>query len=66
MLIDPTTSPEEKENIKVAFAEGYLNGTANIAPKRTLGMLKVLQQLLSIVVICILIFIIGEYDFNFI
>jgi hypothetical protein len=36
--------------MKVAFAEGYLAGSGQKAPGRTMKWLKVIQQLLTIVI----------------
>jgi len=59
MLQDPSTTEEEKDKIKLAFAEGYLKSNS-VTPSKTLERLKLLQQLLSILVIWILIMMIAR------
>ncbi|XP_023708046.1 ATP-dependent zinc metalloprotease YME1L isoform X2 [Cryptotermes secundus] len=49
-LKDETMSTEEQHRMKVAFAEGYLEGSGQKAPGRTMKWLKVIQQLLIIVI----------------
>lgn len=50
LISDETMSVEEQHRVKVAFAEGYLAGSGQKAPGRTMKWLKVIQQLLTIVI----------------
>ncbi|XP_069692534.1 ATP-dependent zinc metalloprotease YME1L [Periplaneta americana] len=50
LMTDETLSTEEQQRMKVAFAEGYLAGTGQRAPGRTMKWLKIIQQLLTIVI----------------
>lgn len=50
LITDETMSVEEQHRVKVAFAEGYLAGSGQKAPGRTMKWLKVIQQLLTIVI----------------
>lgn len=50
LITDETMSTEEQHRMKVAFAEGYLAGSGQKAPGRTMKWLKVIQQLLTIVI----------------
>jgi hypothetical protein len=47
-------STEEQHRVKVAFAEGYLAGSGQKAPGRTMKWLKVIQQLLTIVIFLVI------------
>lgn len=50
LIADETLSVEEQQRVKVAFAEGYLAGSGQKTPGRTLKWLKIIQQLLTIVI----------------
>ena len=50
LIADETLSTEEQQRVKVAFAEGYVAGSGQRAPGRTLKWLKIIQQLLTIVI----------------
>jgi ATP-dependent metalloprotease len=50
LIADETLSAEERQRMKVAFAEGYLAGSGQRTPGRTLKWLKIIQQLLTIVI----------------
>jgi uncharacterized protein (DUF486 family) len=50
LITDETLSKEEQQRMKVAFAEGYLAGSGQRTPGRTMRWLKIIQQLLTIVI----------------
>jgi uncharacterized protein (DUF486 family) len=50
LITDETLSIEEQQRMKVAFAEGYLAGSGQKTPGRTMKWLKIIQQLLTIVI----------------
>jgi hypothetical protein len=50
LITDEAISAEEQQRVKVAFAEGYLAGSGQKAPGRTMKWLKIIQQLLTIVI----------------
>jgi hypothetical protein len=50
LITDEAMSAEEQQRVKVAFAEGYLAGSGQKAPGRTMKWLKIIQQLLTIVI----------------
>jgi hypothetical protein len=50
LITDETLSTEEQQRVKVAFAEGYLAGSGQRAPGRAMKLLKIIQQLLTIVI----------------
>jgi hypothetical protein len=50
LIADETLSVEEQQRVKVAFAEGYVAGSGQKTPGRTLKWLKIIQQLLTIVI----------------
>jgi len=50
LITDETLSAEEQQRVKVAFAEGYVAGSGQRTPGRTLKWLKIIQQLLTIVI----------------
>lgn len=50
IVADETLHPEEQQRMKLAFAEGYLAGTGQRVPGRTMKWLKIVQQLLTIVI----------------
>jgi hypothetical protein len=50
LITDETLSKEEQQRMKVAFAEGYLAGSGQRTPGRTMKWLRIIQQLLTIVI----------------
>ncbi|KAK7862663.1 hypothetical protein R5R35_009236 [Gryllus longicercus] len=50
IVADESLNPEEQQRMKVAFAEGYLAGSGQRVPGRTMKWLKIVQQLLTIVI----------------
>lgn len=63
LLNDREMTKDEKQRMKVAFAEGYLAGNGRKAPGRTFRWLKVLQQVVLIgITFVVLISIMGVYN----
>lgn len=64
-MTSDSLTPEERQRVKVAFAEGYIAGNGIKTPGRTLTWLKIIQQTLMItIVLAIFISIMGKFLLN--